>query len=125
MASVVEGAHQLPSLGDLANRGRADTKKIGELTKTQLLQQADNRKAGIVGVLRELADSVDQAAQKPELKPLLHPLSGVVRQASSAIENANPEQLLIGARQQFRTRPAWFLAGLVAFGFLAGRIIRD
>lgn len=126
MASVNPGeSFQRPVIGDIARQGKTEAKKLTSNARSTLMEQVDSRKSEVAGVIRELADSIDQAAEKPELAPILGPVSGVVRRASSAIENGSAEELLQKGQQQFRANPGVYLAGLFAFGFLAGRIIRD
>lgn len=126
MGSVIPSAsYQAPVLGDIARQGKEEATKLKGLTRSSLMEQADSRKAEVAGALKELAKTLDGAANKPELAPILGRVSGVIRRTSSALESNSSEQLLAKGQQQFRARPGAFLAGLFALGFLAGRVIRD
>lgn len=135
MGSVIEGADfQQPAASittganaaDVVEQGKRQVKKLGGVTRSSLLQQADSKKGQLAGMIRGLADSLEQAGlSSTELQPVVGRASGVVKQVASTLEDQSTEELLQSAQAQFRARPGAFLAGLFALGFIAGRIIRE
>ena len=131
MARVIQGApyqQDGPDThrpGDLAEQGKQEAKRLGSLTRSALLQQADERKGEVASTLRGIAESLEQAGEDSGARPVLSKVSGVMRKTSEAIANGSTEELLSSAEQKFRARPGMFLAGLFAAGFIAGRLLKE
>ncbi len=129
MASVIEGAeYQHPAYttkGDLASQAKDELKKVSGLTRTRLLDEADQRKTQAAQQLRQWCEALDRSGDAGELQPVLQKLSSTIRQASDALEHRSTEELIGQAQDQFRARPGLILAGLFAIGFAAGRLLRE
>lgn len=105
-----------------ARQGVEEAKKIGSSARRRVLSTADQKKAqflqGVDGWL-EKVEGLSGKGIVPE---------GVIERARGArdtIRSRSTEQLLDDFGTKARERPALFVFGALAAGFVAGRILRD
>jgi len=105
-------------------------KQLGRAGWHRALEQVDQRKGMLAHTLDGFASQLeglvnnqgDPVSQVPA--ELAGRAASYIRQFSHRIEQGTTEELITDVENQFRARPGAFMAGLVAIGFLAGRMLR-
>jgi len=118
-----------PSQPSIAGESMDRAKQLSRTTWQRTLAQLDQRKGTVVQALEGFASSLENVGQQassqlPIPNDLTDKAAGFIRQFSRRIEQGSSEELLNDVENQFRARPGAFMAGLVAIGFFAGRILR-
>ena len=106
--------------GDLANQG-------GERVKSQLetqKQQAAQRLGPVQTALRETAQQLREQGEEPIAGYADRAADGVER-FSGYLSETDVDEIMDGARGFARSRPAIFLGGAAALGFLATRFLKS
>jgi hypothetical protein len=145
MASVIEGSgiqgsgyvNSPGSVGDISGQGAPDggiaqagkeqVKRLGGITKDRVYSSVDGRKEELIKSLHGLADTLRGAGKDGNLGPAQSLVDGavkVIHRVSDRLERGSTEELLRDAQTQIRQRPGIFLAGCVAVGFFAGRLLK-
>lgn len=112
----------------LTEAGKEQAKRLSGAGREKALQQVEGRKGQLADSLRGLVSTLESAsgsAQEGLPRQFLDRATGVVRDVADRIENNSTEDLLRQAKDGVRSRPGLFLAGCLALGFFAGRLVRD
>lgn len=124
MASVIEGGS---IQGSSERAGKERMKEMGGITRDRVYQKVDSRKGEVVQGLHDLASTLEKASRQVTsgmARQALDSAVGFIHKATDRIENETTAELLDDARDRIRERPAFFVAGCVALGFLAGRFLK-
>jgi hypothetical protein len=146
MASVIEGSgvqgssyvNKPGSVGDisgkdsgnnegLAQAGKEQVKRLGGVTRERVYHQVDGKKAEVIQSLHGLADTLQGAGKDGNLgaaQSLVNGAIQVIHRVSDRLEQGSTEELIREAQAQIRQRPGVFIAGCVALGFFAGRLLK-
>jgi hypothetical protein len=111
----------------IAQAGAEQVKRLGGITRDRVYEQVDGRKEEIIKSLHGLADTLQGAGKGGNLGPVQGLVDGavqVIHRVSDRLERGSTEELVRDAQAQIRQRPGVFIAGCVALGFFAGRLLK-
>jgi hypothetical protein len=111
----------------IAEVSKEQVKRLGGITRDRVYQQADGRKKEIIKSLHGLADTLQGAGKGGNLGPAQGLVDGavqVIHRVSDRLERGSTEELVRDAQARIRQRPGVFIAGCVALGFFAGRLLK-
>lgn len=111
----------------IAQAGKEQVKRLSGVTRERVYQQVDSKKEEWVKSLHGLADSLrgsNKDGNVGAVQPLIDGAVQVIHRVSDRLERGSTEELLRDAQTQIRQRPGVFIAGCIAVGFLAGRILK-
>ena len=100
---------------------------VAEVARERAVREADKRLDTVGEKLGHFASKLEHAFDEEGSsteRQVAQRAAGLVRQVSNRIEGKSTEQLLSEAREQFRHRPGLMTAGLVAIGFIGGRLLK-
>ncbi|MGI5860805.1 MAG: hypothetical protein ACOX6T_01980 [Myxococcales bacterium] len=101
------------------------------MARKRLLKKADSRKGHLAAELEDLAGTIDNlsaslgARGRRSQQKVASQGASVLRKASVALRDKSSEELLASAKNEVKARPAVYVAGLFALGFLGGRLLRS
>ena len=125
---VAGGISGTDSRGEgIAEAGKEQVKRLGGVTRERVYQQVDGKKGELVQSLHGLADSLQGVGKDGNLgiaKPLVDSAIHAIHRVSDRLERGSTEELIRDAQTRIRQRPGIFIAGCVAIGFFAGRILK-
>jgi hypothetical protein len=130
MGSVIEGSEFQGSsyAGEgIAQAGKEQVKRLGGITRERVYQQVDSRKEEFIKSLHGLVDTLQGAGKGGNLGPVQGLVDGavqIVHRVSDRLERGSTEEIVRDAQAQIRRRPGIFIAGCVALGFFAGRLLK-
>jgi hypothetical protein len=113
--------------GGIAGAGKEQVKRLGGITRERVYERVDSKKGELVQSLHGLVDTLRGVGKDGNLgaaQPLLDNAVQVIHKVSDRLERGSTEELLRDAQTQIRQRPGVFIAGCVALGFLAGRLLK-
>jgi hypothetical protein len=111
----------------IADVSKEQVKRLGGITRDRVYQQVDGRKGELVQSLHGLVDTLQGAGKNGNLGPAQGLVDGAVQliqRVSDRLEKGSTEELVRDAQTQIRQRPGVFIAGCVALGFFAGRLLK-
>jgi hypothetical protein len=111
----------------IAQAGKEQVKRLGGVTRERVYQQVDGRKGELIKSLHGLVDTLQGAGKDGNLGPAKGLVDGAVQmiqRVSDRLERGSTEELVRDAQAQIRQRPGVFIAGCVALGFFAGRLLK-
>jgi hypothetical protein len=111
----------------IAQAGKEQVKRLGGATRERVYHQVDGRKEEFVKSLHGLADTLQGTGKEESLGPVQGLVDGAVRmihRVSDRLERSSTEEMVREAQAQIRQRPGIFIAGCVALGFAAGRLLK-
>lgn len=112
---------------DLAHMGKERAKELGDITRERVIHKVDDRKSELVQGLHELTSTLENASRDLSsgiARQAIDSVVGVLHKATDRIENETTSELLSDVQERIRERPAFFVAGCLALGFVAGRILK-
>ncbi len=122
------GISEQPSQSDgIAQASKEQVKRLGGITRERVYEQVDNRKGEFIKSLGGLADTLQGAGRSGNLGPIQGLVDGAVQcihKVSGRLERGSTEELVRDVQAQIRQRPGMFIAGCVALGFFAGRLLK-
>jgi hypothetical protein len=111
----------------LAQAGKEQVKRLGGVTRERVFHQVDGKKEEIIKSLHGLADTLQGTGKDANLGVAQSLVDGAVQlihRVSDRLEQGSTEDLVRDAQTQIRQRPGLFIAGCVALGFFAGRLMK-
>jgi hypothetical protein len=111
----------------IAQAGKEQVKRLGGVTRERVYQQVDGKKGEFIQSLHGLADSLQGVGKDGNLgpaQPLVDSAVQFIHRVSDRLERGSTEELIRDAQTQIRQRPGVFIAGCVAIGFFAGRLLK-
>ncbi|MDY7229048.1 hypothetical protein [Hyalangium rubrum] len=111
----------------IAQAGKEQVKRLGGVTRERVYHQVDDKKEEFIKSLHGIADSLQGVGKEGNLgavQPLVESAVQVIHKVSDRLEKGSTEELIRDAQTQIRQRPGLFIAGCVAIGFLAGRVLK-
>ena len=111
----------------IAQAGKEQVKRLGGITRDRVYEQVDGRKGELIQSLHGIADTLQGAGKSGNLGPAQGLVDGAVQmihRVSDRLERGSTEELVRDAQAQIRQRPGVFIAGCVALGFFAGRLLK-
>lgn len=130
MGSAIEG-FQGPSFTgtheSFGKAGKEQAKRLGGATRERVLSEADHRKGALVEQLRGVVSSLESLSKETDSaipQRLLRGATDILRQACETVEGRSTSDLLQEAQGSIRQRPGAWIAGCLAAGFLAGRLLK-
>lgn len=111
----------------IAQAGKEQVKRLGGITRERVYHQVDSRKGEFIKSLSGLADTLQSAGRSGNLGPVQGLVDGcvqVIHKVSDRLERGSTEELVRDAQARIRQRPGMFIAGCVALGFFAGRLLK-
>jgi hypothetical protein len=111
----------------IAQAGKEQVKRLGGTTRDRVYHQVDGRKEEVIKSLHGLVDTLQGAGKAGNLGPVQGLVDGavqIIHRVSDRLERGSTEDLVRDAQAQIRQRPGVFIAGCVALGFFAGRLLK-
>ncbi|MFL5345595.1 MAG: hypothetical protein ACJ8AT_12410 [Hyalangium sp.] len=111
----------------LAQAGKEQVKRLGGVTRERVFHQVDGKKEEFIKSLHGLADTLQGAGKDANLgvaQSLVDGAIQLIQRVSNRLEQGTTEELVREAQTQVRQRPGLFIAGCVALGFFAGRLMK-
>lgn len=111
----------------LAQAGKEQVKRLGGVTRERVFHQVDGKKGELIKSLHGLADTLQGTGKDANLGAAQSLVDGAIQlihRVSDRLEQGSTEELVRDAQKQIRQRPGLFIAGCVALGFFAGRLMK-
>jgi hypothetical protein len=111
----------------IAQAGKEQVKRLGGITRDRVYHPVDSRKGELIMNLGGIADTLQSVGSGGNLGPVQGLVDGAVQmihRVSDRLERGSTEELMRDAQAQIRQRPGVFIAGCVALGFFAGRLLK-
>lgn len=112
---------------DIAQAGKEKVKELSGITRDRVYQNVESHRGDVVDGLHQLATTLESASRDiPEgiARSVVDNAVGYIHKTSDRIENSTTEELLRDVQDGIRERPGLFVAGCVALGFFAGRLLK-
>jgi hypothetical protein len=125
--SIGNSSGQGDQSAGIAQAGKEQAKRLGGITKDRVYHQVDGKKEQLVKGLHGIVDTLEGMGKDGNLGPaqsLVDNAVQVIHRVSDRLEKGSTEELVREAQTQIRQRPGVFIAGCVALGFLAGRLLK-
>lgn len=126
MGSAIEGSG-IQGSGYVGQAGKEQVKRLSGATRERVYHRADDRKEEFIKGLHDLAGTLEDAGREGNLGPAKRLVDGAVQlihRVSDRLERGSTEELVRDAQARIRQRPGLFIAGCVALGFFAGRLLK-
>lgn len=111
----------------IAQAGKERVKELRGITRERVYEQVDGRKSELVRGLHDLTSTLEKASRdipSSFARQAVDSAVGFLHKTTDRIENETTAELLDDAQDRIRERPALFVAGCVALGFFAGRLLK-